>query len=364
LNITRYPHTQNCSLRAWSAADEHILKKIEEESLTPEKVAISNDAFGYLSCYLNQFNPLVVIDRKSQSHSIQINMENNGIKTDPKKWVSPLDVLPQKVDMGIINIPKSMEEFRLYLNQIHASLKDKGVVICSFMTRHFTPQMLAIANEYFEEADQSLAWKKSRLLTLKGKKNTTGNQLINIIPFTFEDGTVQDIKQYYGVFSSGNIDYATQFLLENLKLKESETSVLDLASGNGVIGRAVQLKNPDIELHLMDDSFLAIESSKLNIKAGNIHFHWNDSLEDIGEFEFDLVVSNPPFHFEHEVNAEISVDLFREVAGSLKPGGRFVCVANKHLGYKPHLKKFFTTCEILSQTKKFVVYESRKANSV
>jgi len=361
LNITRYPHTQNRSLRAWSAADEYILKRLENGPSESKTTVISNDTFGFLSCHLHNLEPIIVIERQSQQKSIEKNLAQNGLKPDTTKWISPLQPLPEKADLGIISIPKSMELFRLYLRQIHSGLNENGEVICSFMTRHFTPQMLAIAGEFFDETDQSLAWKKSRLLTLKKRKPIEETELLNRIPFTFKHGETEEIKQYPGVFSSDHIDYATQFLMEHLKLDENENCVLDLASGNGIIARAIQLEKPGTELHLMDDSLLAVESSKLNLHPENTHFHWNDSLEEIGDFKFDLVVSNPPFHFEHEVNTEVAVDLFREVAGSLKPGGRFLCVANQHLGYRTYLKKFFTRCELVAGNDKFVLFENSMA---
>ncbi|MGB1284834.1 MAG: methyltransferase, partial [Polaribacter sp.] len=71
-------------------------------------------------------------------------------------------------------------------------------------------------------------------------------------------------------------------------------------------------------------------------------------------------VSNPPFHFEHENNIEVALNLFSEVQNCLKLGGRFVLVANKHLNYKTHLDKLFCKTEVLAENKKFVIYECLK----
>lgn len=360
MNITRYPPTQNQSLRAWSAADEYILNKLSEMEPSGKTVAICNDRFGYIGCHLNEMNSYSIVDYKSQETSLRLNLQNNGLKLNPERLLNPLTPVPEKVDIGIIHIPKSIDLFRFYLQYISRSLADDGVVICGFMTRHFSPKLLTIAEEYFEDVEQSLAWKKSRVLLLKGKRAEPDTELMTSFSYTFREGTVQDLKQYAGVFSSANIDYGTQFLLENLVVHKDENKVLDLASGNGVIARAIQLEYPHTEVHLMDDSYLAVMSSRLNLEPENSHFHWSDSLDEIGDVQFDLVVSNPPFHFEHEVNSEVSIDLFREVAGKLKPGGRFFCVANKHLGYIASLKKFFTNASIVAENKKFILYESRK----
>ena len=72
-----------------------------------------------------------------------------------------------------------MDLFRLYLQQLTVALDEKAIVICGFMTKYFTPQMLEIANEYFEEVEQSLAWKKSRLLILSKPKQFKESSIIN-----------------------------------------------------------------------------------------------------------------------------------------------------------------------------------------
>jgi 16S rRNA G1207 methylase RsmC len=356
--FARYPKTSNRSLRAWSAAEEHVLQKIEELELSSEKIVIYNDRFGFLSCILNEHMPLVMVHRKSQQRSIEQNMNLNKLEWDRERQFSPLPELPEKVDVGIINIPKTMDLFELYLNHLSRSLSEQGMVICSFMTKYFSPQMLSIAGEYFEDVEQSLARKKSRLLILKNKTERPVKKFIHTIPFAFE-GEREELQQYFGVFSSGNIDYATQFLIEHLTLKDDDKKMMDLASGNGVIARAIQLKDPEAEIHLVDDSILAVESSKLNLDLANTNFHWDDTLKDFEVNSFDLVVSNPPFHFGNETNIEVSLRLFQEVANILKPGGRFICVANRHLNYKTHLVKNFSKAKIMNQNKKYVLYECK-----
>ena len=129
-----------------------------------------------------------------------------------------------------------------------------------------------------------------------------------------------------------------------------------MACGNGVIAKAIQLQKPKTEIYLTDDSYLAIESARLNIDGPGIHYYWNDGLDDIPDRSLDLAVSNPPFHFGHETNIEVTIRLFREVSEKLKPAGRFVCVANQHLNYKTHLEKLFKV-KVLAQNDKFIVYE-------
>ncbi|MGB1217455.1 MAG: class I SAM-dependent methyltransferase, partial [Saprospiraceae bacterium] len=152
---------------------------------------------------------------------------------------------------------------------------------------------------------------------------------------------------------------ATQFLLEHFSLKKEENKILDLASGNGVIAHHINHLKDNLEIHLMDDSYLAVESSKLNLKGENIHFHYNHSLEEFEDNYFDLIISNPPFHFEHEIDINIPLQLFKEAYQKLKSNGRLVIVANSHLNYGTHLIKIFGKFEVLAKNDKFEVLEAK-----
>lgn len=360
ISVSRYPESKNKSLRAWSAADEYILKYLEQVEVNKPTIAIYNDRFGYLSCALSPSKPIAVTDYKSSEIALRQNLHQNGLDSGNVHPVSSLSPLPRPLDIGIINIPKSLDLFRFYLGRISEELSENGVVICGFMTRHFSKQMLTIGSEFFEEAEQTLAWKKSRLLILKKKKTGKKSDTVHSFSFTFTTGKTENIQQYPGVFSAGHIDYATQFLLEKTELRNNENRILDLASGNGVIARDLQLRKPDAEIHLLDDFILAIESSKLNTDQNKTSFHYNNSLKDLEKQSFDLVISNPPFHLEHENNMEVTLTLFKQVAAVLKNDGRFLCVANRHLNYKTHLSKIFTKTEVAAENNKYIVYQNEK----
>ena len=224
------------------------------------------------------------------------------------------------------------------------------------MTKYFSPKMLEVAEIFFEQVEQSKAWKKSRLLILKKNKKKDESIILN----TIRVNEIKVLQQYYGVFSAKNIDYATQFLLEHLEIGKDENCILDLASGNGIIASFIRDKKLESEINLLDDSFLAIESSKINLQDKNSFFHYNDSLYDFENDFFDLVVSNPPFHFEYENNIEITFGLFKEVKRCLKGNGRFILVSSKHLNLKTHLIKLFKEVKIIAENKKFEIYECFK----
>ncbi len=212
-------------------------------------------------------------------------------------------------------------------------------MVAGFMTRNFSRQALQIAEKYFEEVEQTKAHKKARLMILKSPKKVIQQELVHKIPFENQ----QNLKQYYGVFSASKIDIATLFLMQHLKIDSSQQRILDLGCGNGVLAYKACQINPSSEIYLTDDNFLALESAKLNLGSSpKVHYHFTNHLMDFDDQFFDLVISNPPFHFEYENNIEITLSLFKDVERILKPHAEFVLVANKHLNYKTHLERIFS----------------------
>jgi 16S rRNA G1207 methylase RsmC len=347
-SLERYPRTANKSLQPLSNAELLVLKHIEQKPSTAYH--LFHDRFGVWNCALHDEQVTTVWNYASQKKSIQQNLERNGSILELSKLKTPLEKL-DKVGLALMKVPKSLELFELYLQQIHRSSSEHTEVVCGFMTKYFSKSLITIASKYFEEVSQSLAWKKARLLILKSPKQIKAyNKPIHSIEWK-----KSSLKQYFGVFSSGKIDIGTQFLLENIAIKDDEMEVLDLASGNGIIALEVSKLNPNANLTLVDDSILAIESSKLNVHEAK--FVCDDQLSQLPNDHFDLVLSNPPFHFEHENNIEVSLNLFKQVRACLKPNGRFVLVANKHLNYATQLRKLFHQTSVLKSNDKFEVLE-------
>ena len=351
-SIERYPSSDNKSLRAWSAADEYLLKYLKENNVSYTKPIIYNDRFGFLSTILSKQQPNIIINYKSQEKSLEINLKKHGIDLNTISKKRPLEKLETPFDLVLIKIPKSLDLFRFQLNQFHESLHEDSLVLCAFMTKYFSAQILKIAEDFFELCEQSVAWKKARLLFLKKKRKVKKKELINSICYS----TTKEFKQYLGVFSAKKIDQATLLLIQHLDVRLRHNKILDLACGNGILAHVALANKPDAEIHLLDDSELAIASSKININSEKANFHYNDTLDYFENNTFDLIISNPPFHFEYETNIEVALNLFKEVKRCLKKGGSFQLVTSNHLNLKTHLNKLFHKVNIIAQNKKFVVY--------
>ncbi len=351
--IKRFDLSTNTSLKAWSAADEYLLQHVTDLDNPPKHMSIYHDRFGFLACHLQAFHPTVITIQKSQEKAIKANLELNGISLS--NFSNPLSSLDNKIDLALIKNPKSLALFQLYLEHlIHHSTEDL-TVFSAFMTRHFTPKLLKIAGEYFEEVKQSKAKKKARVMILTQKKHVIRKEIIDTIVYKS-----RVYQQYWGVFSGGHIDYATQYFLEHMQIRQTDHCILDVGSGNGIIANEIAIQLPDAEIHLLDDSCLAVASAKLNITGAHIYHHFNNDLSIFDDHTFDLIVTNPPFHFEHEINIDTPIQLFKECLRCLKKGGSLQLVANHHLNYKVHLEKLFSSVQVIAQNDKYVIYRCIK----
>ena len=363
-NIYRFPTDHNPTLRAWSAAEEYIVDYTTSEEFfhCPSRPAllIINDRFGFLS--INLFEKSVqmylFISGQIQLYSIIKNLENNQIEQDSIIFVDAEKEPNRQVDFVYILMPKSLELFNYYLQVAYRSLKSDGRVLVGFMTRHFTGSFLAISARYFDQIQQTKAKKKSRLIILSGKRENA--------EVTTELGKFLHNGVYYygypGVFSSAKIDNASIFLLQYLadNFYQPKT-LLDLACGNGVLGIELQRIYSSIgQVDFIDDFHNAILSAKMNARECGVEDKCNFYLDGLLEGDYplyDMIVCNPPFHIEHEIDIQLPIRLFRFSARQLSSKGVLILVANRHLNYTSVLRQFFTFVNKKALNSKYEILE-------
>lgn len=328
-----------------------MLQTLNELGVDKNGILLLHDLFGYLSCNLSVFKPQIPISFASQAYSIEENARYNNLNIQHKGLLDEWD----STKIALVKVPKSLELFRLYLLRICTVLEEDGTVLCGFMTRNFTAGWIKLAEEFFEEVSQTRAHKKARVMVLKRPK-PQAEQFIH----SFKDENDHLWQQYLGVFSAGRIDYASQFLMENLELPKNTFVGVDVGSGNGVLGKFLHDSSPESIIHLTDDSYLAVESGKLNVNSPQVHHHFSRNLSFLHDESCDIVISNPPFHLEYEINMDVAFQIFKDAFRVLHLKGELWIVANNNLPYKPELLKHFKSCEVKAHNRRFIIYRCIK----
>ncbi len=100
----------------------------------------------------------------------------------------------------------------------------------------------------------------------------------------------------WGLFSPKSVDEGTRLLLEHIDIKPDDDT-LDLGCGYGPLGLTLARMAPQGTSVLVDKDFMAVEYSKKNAlvnKINNVEVFLSNGFDQVGERNFDLIVSNLP----------------------------------------------------------------------
>lgn len=139
----------------------------------------------------------------------------------------------------------------------------------------------------------------------------------------------------------------------------------DLGCGQGYLAAEILARAPGVNsLDLYDAERQALDLARRNLepRAGGrpLAFHWQDVARGLGR-PYDFIVSNPPFHVSRAARADLGQAFIATAARALRPGGRFLLVANRHLPYERILGSAFGQRRLLADEGGYKVIEAVKS---
>ncbi len=164
-----------------------------------------------------------------------------------------------------------------------------------------------------------------------------------------------------GLFAWDRIDAGSRLLVEHLP-RDLKGRAADLGGGFGYLTREALARCAGLtHIDLYEAETRALDLARLNLAdAGDrVAFHWTDVTKGV-EGEYDVVISNPPFHIDRADRHELGQAFIRSAATALKRGGVFLMVANRHLPYEETLKSVFKTVTVLTETGAYKVFRAVK----
>ncbi|MBA5777604.1 class I SAM-dependent methyltransferase [Stappia sp. F7233] len=172
-----------------------------------------------------------------------------------------------------------------------------------------------------------------------------------------------------GLFAWDRLDAGTATLAANLPASLKGRAA-DLGAGYGALADALLARAPKITaLDLYEAEDRALELCRQNLapyllptdgSARDLQFYWRDVTTGLVRRDYDVIVSNPPFHEGRADRADIGQAFIRAAAFGLKPGGEFWLVANRHLPYEATLGEHFASVTTVAESEGYKVIRAAR----
>lgn len=171
-----------------------------------------------------------------------------------------------------------------------------------------------------------------------------------------------------GIFAWNRIDPASALLADHLS-PELAGRAADLGAGFGYLSvRLLERCAGITHLDVYEAESRALELARLNVArvhaSAQVSFQWHDVTQGLLH-RYDVIVSNPPFHAGTGTERpDVGRRFISAAANALRPGGRLLLVANRHLPYESALDQHFGRTRIVTQEHGFKIVEAIKAKAI
>lgn len=360
--IMRVPHRRKETLRAWDAADIQLLNSLYEMQLDLSSgVLLVNDLFAALSVSLHEFHPINWSDSWVSHHALRENLNRNGLHDTDYQTIDSIHGPKNKVDVALIKVPKSMALFEYQLVKLKPFLNENSTVLISGMVKYMPKKVWLLLEEIIGSTETSLAIKKSKVITVTVDESL--KEKVNPYPISWPlENTDYQLSNHANVFAREHLDVGTRLFLDHIPQIKDEQSVIDLGCGNGVIGLMAASQNENCEMLFVDESYMAIESAKQNLKQienqDRFKFHCGDGLIKVKKQSANIILCNPPFHQHHSNGETMALMMFAQASRVLKKYGELWIVGNRHLAYHTKLTTWFMDVILIASNKNFVVLKA------
>lgn len=271
---------------------------------------------------------------------------------------SPLDPTLEAVPAAVLFWPKALKLAGWWLDWLNRTLPE-GTPLMIVGENHGgirrAPKMLAERGQTSAKRDGA---RRCSLFVTQTRSSDASSAPASRERFEADGMT---LVSHPGVFGHGKVDEGTALLLEALEaaLPRTPLNVLDVGSGDGIISAWLARRGHDVTA--VDVNHFAVDATRETLAANGLtgRVLASDVYAALDEGErFDLIVSNPPFHQQREINYGPAGRLISEAAGRLTRGGRLVLVANAFLPYADSLRHAFGGFDVLADNPRFRVYQA------
>ena len=368
LKLRRFPDDPREQLRAWDAADEYLLRHLDEEwAGLSGRVVVFGDRWGAITTSLALAGAEVtqISDSYLGQRATAENLARNGKEPSCAALATTAEPFSGPIDTLLVRVPKSLALLEDQLWRLRPFVGPGTRIVGAGMVAEIHTSTLQAFERILGPTRTSPAVRKARLIFCEPdpEPKPPGNPW----PLTYQlpDGigvaSGHTVVNHAGTFSADHLDIGTRLLLQHLPSRSDRARIVDLGCGNGVVGLAAALASPKASLRFVDESYQALASARATFTATfppmtrDVAFRPGDGMAGFQPDSVDLVLNNPPFHSHQATTDATAWRMFTGSRAALRRGGELWVVGNRHLGYHVKLKRLFGNCDVVGSNPKFVV---------
>ncbi|ABJ90678.1 methyltransferase [Buchnera aphidicola] len=289
--------------------------------------------------YVNYFNLYLKILKKN-SKNVIFNNFNHKNKLSSYKQL-------------IFFLTKNKKEFKLHLTFLLSHISKTCVIYVVGEKKCGINSISKIFSNYliFKKIDYARTCSLYKAKIMKLPKFYL-HKFINI--YIWNNITIQSLP---GVFGYKKIDTGSKLLISTFN-KKINGKILDIGSGTGILSIALAKKNPLIKITLTDIYDAAIWCSKNNLIKNNLigKVLFSDIYSHIKK-RYDLIISNPPIHYNLKINLKILKKIIKNSKKHLKKKGELRIVISSFISLKYIINFNKINFKILLKNKSYTVIQ-------
>lgn len=280
----------------------------------------------------------------------------------------PASILQESLDIAVLIAPTGRVFARRWLAQLHAALKPGGIIYVAGANDAGIGALISDTRALFGQCNPLIYRAHHRVAVaqkLPAIPPPAWATIPGIAPQSWHEfpltlgGRELTISSLPGIFAYDRLDEGTRFLLEHTQFCPGER-VLDIGCGWGALGLAAAIAGA-AHVDLIDSSLPAIAAVQRTITAAALpqaSAFASDALAALTDQQYDLIVTNPPFHAGKTVSYDAANAFIAAARRHLAPRGRFLLVANAFIRYERALQEQFPTVATVAADRRYHLLEA------
>ncbi len=271
-------------------------------------------------------------------------------------------------DVVYLRVPKAKALLNHLIREAIRILKPQGKFICvGFNDEGIKNTFKKIEKAFGELVEQELVGKGLRIAEFS---------LINPKMDQIEDRDYASVKSIAnelslnlsskaGIYGAEKIDQGSLFLCEAFLQHCSEMTfdkVLDIGCGNGLISLVLAKTLSSSEFIATDNNITATTLCELNFANNDVKGSvvLDDCAQTIASKQFDLIISNPPFHQGFDTSENLTMRFLAATERLLNKKGEAWFVMNRFLKIESLAKRTSLQLDLMSENGQFKVLRFKK----